>query len=152
MIRHSSSSFHAALVTLLVLALMPVQSIAQDDSPDVLMLVNTSSNQVQGMAMTMASQMARQDHDVDIVLCGEAAQLGLQEYIPEALAPRDISSKEIMQEAMSFGATVEVCHLYLPNSGYRQYTEEDLLNEVTVNDPEELAQTMARDDVRVITY
>ncbi|MDN3517483.1 DsrE family protein [Aquisalimonas lutea] len=151
MIRHSSS-FHVVLAAVLVLALMPVRGMAQDDSPDVLMLVNTSSNQVQGMAMSMASHMARQDHAVDIVLCGEAAQLGLQEYIPEALAPRDVSAKEIMQEAMSFGASVEVCHLYLPNSGYHQYTEEDLLNEVTVNDPEELAQTMARDDVRVITY
>ncbi|MFO7859210.1 MAG: DsrE family protein [Ectothiorhodospiraceae bacterium] len=119
---------------------------------DVLMFVNSGDNQVQGMAMTLASNLSQQDESVHIVLCGDAAELGLEEFIPEALAPRNVSSKELMQEAMSFGATVQVCHLFLPNSGYRQYEEEDLLQEVTVNDPEEQAEMLSEDDPRVLTF
>ncbi len=136
----------------LALAMLPMQAPADDDPRDVLMLVNTEEDQVQGLAMTTASELAQRDHSVHIILCGEAAELGLEEYIPQTLAPRDVSSKELMQEAMSFGATVEVCHLFLPNSGYRQYEEEDLLDEVTVNNPEDKAEMISRDDLRVLSY
>lgn len=136
----------------LVLAMLPMQAPADDDPRDVLILVNSEQDQVQGLAMTTASELAQRDHSVNIILCGEAAELGLEEYIPQTLAPRDVSSKELMQEAMSFGATVEVCHLYLPNSGYRQYEEEDLLDNVTVNNPEDKAEMISRDDLRVLSY
>ncbi|SEP07385.1 DsrE family protein [Aquisalimonas asiatica] len=137
-------------LTALGLLAGPVQ--ADDDGRDILMLVNSDEDQVQGMAMSMASELAQRDHSVHIILCGEAAELALEENIPSALAPRDISAKELMQEAMSFGATAEVCHLFLPNSGYRQYEEEDLLEEVTVNNPEEQAEMISDGDTRVISY
>ena len=136
----------------LALAVLPMQAPADDDPRDVLMLVNTEEDQVQGLAMTTASELAQRDHSVHIILCGEAGELGLEEYIPQTLAPRDVSSKELMLEAMSFGANVEVCHLFLPNSGYRQYEEEDLLDEVTVNNPEDKAEMISRDDLRVLSY
>ncbi len=123
-----------------------------DDLRDVLMLVNSEEDQVQGMAMSMASELAQRDHDVRVILCGEAAELALEENIPQALAPRDVSAQELMQEAMSFGAQMEVCHLYLPNSGFHQYEEEDLLEDVTVNNPEEKADLLSRGDMRVISY
>lgn len=125
---------------------------ADEEPRDILLLVNSDEDQVQGMAMAMASELAQRDHDVHIILCGEAAELALEENIPSALAPRDISAKELMQEAMSFGATAEVCHLFLPNSGYRQYEEEDLLEDVTVNNPEEQAEMMSDGNTRVISY
>ena len=142
----------ATALTGLALALLPMQAAADDDPRDVLIMVNSEEDQVQGLAMTTASELAQRDHSVHILLCGEAAELGLEEYIPQTLAPRDVSSKELMLEAMSFGATVEVCHLYLPNSGYRQYEEEDLLDDVTVNNPEEKAEMISRDDLRVLSY
>ncbi|QIT54215.1 hypothetical protein HC341_02665 [Aquisalimonas sp. 2447] len=142
----------ATVLTGLALALLPMQAAADDDPRDVLIMVNSEEDQVQGLAMTTASELAQRDHSVHILLCGEAAELGLEEYIPQTLAPRDVSSKELMLEAMSFGATVEVCHLYLPNSGYRQYEEEDLLDDVTVNNPEEKAEMISRDDLRVLSY
>lgn len=159
-------TFYVAVCLLLACLALSAPTLAQesgqdadagesaDETPaaDVLMFVNSGDNQVQGMAMTLASKLAQQEQTVRIVLCGEAAELGLQEFIPEALAPRNVSSKELMQEAMSFGATVQVCHLFLPNSGYRQYEEQDLLEEVTVNDPEEQAQEISRDDLRVMTF
>ncbi|MFV8835716.1 DsrE family protein [Aquisalimonas sp.] len=137
---------------LTALGLLAGSALADDQPRDILMLVNTEEDQVQGMAMSMASELAQRDHHVHIILCGEAAELALEENIPSALAPRDISSKELMQEAMSFGATVEVCHLFLPNSGYRQYEEEDLLDEVTVNNPEEQAEMISDGNTRVISY
>ena len=136
----------------LALLAVPAQALAEDSPREVLMLVNSEQDQVQGMAMTTASQLAQRDHSVHIILCGEAAELGLEEYLPQTLAPRDISAKELMQEAMSFGATVEVCHLFLPNSGYRQYDEEDLLEDVTVNNPEEMAKMVSDDEMRVLSY
>lgn len=141
-----------ALLTLTAPALADDNSDDGDDTRDVLLLVTSEQDQVQGQAMNTASELAQRDHSVHIILCGEAGELALEENIPQALAPRDISAKELMQEAMSFGATVEVCHLFLPNSGYRQYEEDDLLEEVTVNNPEDKADMISRGDMRVVSY
>lgn len=138
--------------TMLAMVAAPAQTVAEEPPRDVLLLVNSEQDQVQGSAMTLASQLAQRDHSVHIILCGEAAELGLEEFLPQTLAPREVSAKELMQEAMSFGATVEVCHLFLPNSGYRQYEEEDLLGEVTVNRPEDKAEMISAPNVRVISY
>lgn len=140
------------IAALTALGLLAGPAHADDELRDILMLINTEEDQVQGMAMSMASELAQRDHNVHIILCGEAAELALEENIPSALAPRNISSKELMQEAMSFGATVEVCHLFLPNSGYRQYEEEDLLEDVTVNNPDDQVEMISGRNTRVLSY
>ncbi|SEO67688.1 DsrE family protein [Aquisalimonas asiatica] len=119
---------------------------------EVMIVVTSRVDHVQGEAMLTAIGLARKQHDVHILLCGQAAALGLRIYLPPALAPRHVSARELMQQAMSYGATASVCHLFLPNSGYKRYTTNDLLPDVDVSDFETTVNKAVIAGDRVVRY
>ena len=140
-------------VLLFALPMLASQSVVADDEAEtVLINVNSDQRQVQGMAMELASKLAQADKNVHIVLCGAAAELALEENIPSALRPRDVSPKEIMLEAASLGATVQVCHLFLPNTRFGQYDEDDLVEEASVISAEALAELVMNAEIRRFSY
>ena len=140
-------------VLLFALPMLTSHSVVADDEAEtVLINVNSNQGQVQGMAMDLASKLAQADKNVRIVLCGAAAELALEENIPSALRPRDVSPKEIMLEAASLGATVHVCHLFLPNTRFGQYDEDDLVEEASVISAEELAELVMNAEIRRFSY
>ncbi|MEX0730141.1 MAG: hypothetical protein WED00_07035 [Aquisalimonadaceae bacterium] len=128
-------------------------TVAAEDEPEAFLIsINSDEGQIQGMAISLATTLARKDKEVRILLCGEAGELALEQNIPPSLRPRDISPKEMMLEAMTLGATVQVCELFLPNSGYRQYQESDLVSEIEQANAEEIADFMLRPNVRTFSY
>jgi len=142
-----------AAVMLMLAGAPAVAGESGDNEPQAFLIsINSEEGIVQGTAMNLAIDLARKEHEVRILLCGEASELALEQNIPPSLRPRDISPKEMMMEAISLGATVQVCELFLPNSGFRQYEEDDLVEDVTEARASELADFMLRPGVRTFTY
>lgn len=139
-------------VLLFATSLFAATAHADEDSESILINVNSSQGQVQGMAMELASKLAQEDKEVRIVLCGDAAELALEENIPSSLRPRDVSPKEIMLEAASLGATLHVCHLFLPNTRFGQYDEDDLVEEASIISAEDLAELVMKRDIQRFSY
>lgn len=111
--------------------------------------VTDGDNQIQGMALALANQMAEQKTPVRVLLCGPAGRLGLKAHESAALKPRNISPKQMMAGLIKAGATVEVCALFLPNS---DKTVADLADGVTVAKPAEVAAHMLKPNVRTFGF
>jgi predicted peroxiredoxin len=111
--------------------------------------VTSADNQSQGMAMVLATQMAEQKAAVRILLCGPAGQLALKAYEPAALKPRNVTPKQMMQNLVKNGATVEVCALFLPNF---DRTPADLIEGVAVAKPADVASYMLKPGVRTFGF
>ncbi|MEA3227538.1 MAG: DsrE family protein [Campylobacterota bacterium] len=138
-----------ALVTTLLLP-----TIASADKADGLnVLVNSENPQTQAMAMVL-SLMSIKKHkkEVNIVLCGPAGDLadkniqGVKIKRPNGQAP---SAKDHLKILIKKGARVEVCPLYLPNSGK---TKSILLDGVSVAKPPVVAGRLLNKNFQNITF
>ena len=105
-------------------------------------------SQARGMTLVLANQAAAQGAEVRMLLCGDGAQLALSDYNPPKLRPRDITPKQLLENLIQNGATVEVCAIFLPNTGY---SEEDLSDGIGVADPADVADHMMQPDVKLFT-
>ncbi|MBM9537105.1 DsrE family protein [Desulfobulbus alkaliphilus] len=110
-------------------------------------LVDVDS-QARGMTLVLANQAAAQGAEVRVLLCGDGAQLALREYNPPKLRPRDVTPKQLLENLMQNGAIVEVCAIFLPNTGY---SAEDLTDGIGVANPAEVAEYMMQPNVKLFT-
>ena len=111
--------------------------------------INSGVTQTQGVAMVLASQALAQKTAVRVLLCSEGGQLALKEKESAALKPMNKSPKELLQGLMKAGAKVEVCALYLPNTG-RQASE--LIAGVTPAKPAEVAAHLLKPGVNTLAF
>ncbi len=137
-----------ACLAVVLLALSPLVSSA-DDHTELFVVVTSPDNQTQGMAMVLANQALNQGADVRVLLCSDGGQLALRDYQPEALKPRDVTPKQLLQNLLNNGVTVEVCAIFLPNS---DWTEVDLIEGVGVAAPPDVAAYMLQPRVRYFTF
>ncbi len=122
---------------------------AAADPQEVFVSVTSADNQVQGMAMVLANQMAEQKASVRVLLCGPAGQLALKAYEPSPLKPRNVSPKQMMQGLIKAGAKVEVCALFLPNA---ERSTDDLIEGVAVAKPPEVTGYLLKPGVKTIGF
>ncbi len=123
------------------------------DADTYVITLNSGEGQVQGAALELAAYLAREgDKDVHVVLCGDAGELAIERNIPPSLEPRSVSPKEMLMEAMTGGAEVHVCHLFLPNSGHRQYEEDDFDEGITQINPRRMAELVSAPGTRILGY
>jgi len=116
-------------------------------------LINSGEPQTQAMAMVL-SLMTIKKHkkEVNIVLCGKAGDLadknikGIKIKRPNGKAP---SAKMHLKKLISLGAHVEVCPLYLPNSGKNKSI---LLDGITVAKPPVVAAKLLDTNYQNITF
>jgi len=116
-------------------------------------LVNSGEPQTQAMAMVL-SLMTLKKHKkmVNIVLCGKAGDLadknikGVPTKRPNGTAP---SAKRHLKMLIKMGASVQVCPLYLPNSGKNKSI---LLDGITVAKPPVVAGKLLNVDYQNITF
>jgi len=120
-----------------------------DEAPDVYVIVTSPDNQTQGMALVLATQMVDQSQTARVLLCDAAGQLGIADYDPPKLAPRELSPQDMLMGLMQRGVPVEVCAIFLPNSDYE---EADLIEGVTVAQPPAVAAMLIADGVRWFTF
>ncbi|WP_022962464.1 DsrE family protein [Halopseudomonas pelagia] len=121
----------------------------QNSIDDVMVILSDSSTQTQGMAMVLGNTMADQGANVHVLLCDKAGDLALNAYQGESLKPNDLTPGQMLRRLIKQGASVNVCALYLPNSGY---TRTDLLEGVNVATPVDMSAQMLNPSFRVFSF
>jgi len=116
---------------------------------EVLVILSSSSAQTQGMAMVLASTMARQGVKVNVLLCDQAGDLALKSYAAPALKPNDLTPGQMLRGLLKLGGVAKVCALYLPNSGH---SSDDLIEGVEVAMPPEMTGQMLDPKIRTFTF
>ena len=116
-------------------------------------LINSGESQTQAMAMVLSLMtMKKHKKEVNIVLCGKAGDLadknikGTPTKRPNGTAP---SAKQHLQMLIKLGASVQVCPLYLPNTGKDKSI---LLDGITVAKPPVVAGKLLNTDYQNITF
>lgn len=109
------------ITTALVASLFTPSLLSANKADGLNVLINSKNPQTQAMAMVLSLMSIKKHHKkVNIVLCGDAGDLadkhikGIPVKRPNGQAP---SAKDHLKLLIKKGATVEVCPLYLPNSG-----------------------------------
>lgn len=127
----------------------PLVVAADEVKPSVLVTLTSAEPQTQGMALVLSNAMQAQGAEVHMLLCDEAGHLAIRGSESVALAPREISPKQMLDNLMQGGANVEVCALFLPNAGL---SEDALLPEVKAAQPPSIAGMMLDPKVRVFNF
>ncbi len=84
--------------------------------------IHSGSAMAQGAGLVLAGQALEQKADVRVLLCDAAGDIAVAGKDMPKLKPRDVTPQQMLQGLIKAGATVEVCALYLPNTG-RQASE-----------------------------
>ncbi len=139
--------------TALVATLIAPSILSADQAKGLNVLVNSANPQTQAMAMVLSLMtMKKHKKEVNIVLCGPAGDLadknikGTPVKRPNGKAP---SAKQHLIMLINKGAKVEVCPLYLPNSGKDASI---LLEGITVAKPPMVAGKLLDKDFQNITF
>lgn len=131
------------------LVLLGMSSSLLAEVQPVTLVLSDASGMTQGMAMVLANQMQEQGAQVNILLCDQAGDLALRDAGGEPLKPNDVTPAQLLSAAMQKGATVSVCALYLPNSGY---SKEALKEGVEVASPDAMARNLLEKDRKVLGF
>ena len=131
------------------MALMGFAAVAQAEGQPVTVILSSASTMTQGMAMVLANQMQAQGGQVNILLCDKAGDLALKDAGGEALKPNNVTPAQLLDAAISKGATASVCALYLPNSG-KQPT--DLRTGITAAKPDDMGRALLEPERKVMAF
>ena len=115
------------------------------------LFVNIHSGQAmaQGAALVLAGQALEQKASVRVLLCDAAGDIAVAGREMPALKPRNVTPQQMLQGLIKGGARVEVCALYLPNTG-RQPAE--LIDGVTPAKPADVAAHLLKPGVRTLGF
>jgi sulfur relay (sulfurtransferase) complex TusBCD TusD component (DsrE family) len=111
--------------------------------------INTGSTMAQGAAMVLAGQALEQKAGVRVLLCDAAGDIALAGKEGAALKPRNVTPQQMLQGLIKGGAKVEVCALYLPNTGKQPG---DLIAGVTPAKPADVAAHVLKADVKTLGF
>ncbi len=129
--------------------ILSLSSLAMAEKPRLFVTVTGSDTQDRAMPLVLANQALDQGSEVRVLLCGAGAKLALSDYEAERFAPRDITPVDLLQRLMANGATVEVCAIFLPNTGH---SAEQLRAGIAVASPAEVAAWMMGPDTRLFSH
>lgn len=107
------------LITLSTLTLL-MASAAQAEN--LFVNIHSGNAMAQGAGLVLAGQALEQKASVRVLLCDAAGDIAVAGKDMPKLKPRDVTPQQMLQGLIKAGATVEVCALYLPNTG-RQASE-----------------------------
>lgn len=111
--------------------------------------IHSAAPMAQGAGLVLAGQALEQKATVRVLLCDAAADIALVGQEMKALKPRNVTPQQMLQGVIKAGAKVEVCALYLPNTG-KQPT--DLLPGVTPAKPAEVAAHLLKPGVQTLAF
>jgi hypothetical protein len=98
--------------------------------------IHSGSAMAQGAGLVLAGQALEQKATVRVLLCDAAGDIALVGKEMPTLKPRNVTPQQMLQGVIKAGAKVEVCALYLPNTGKQA---SDLIAGVTSAKPAEVA-------------
>jgi intracellular sulfur oxidation DsrE/DsrF family protein len=127
---------------------------AQADSPNKLITILTAPEpQTQLMAMVLTMNAMAAGAQAEMLLCGPAGDIALQNAPASATAgqpPKDASPQGLMKMMMAQkGLKVQVCAIYLPGKGADPSV---LLEGVTAAAPDAMGAAIVADDTTVMSF
>jgi sulfur relay (sulfurtransferase) complex TusBCD TusD component (DsrE family) len=129
-----------------VLALASVVSV---QAQDLFVNIHSGNAMAQGAGLVLAGQAMEQKAAVRILLCDAAGDIAVNGQSGPALKPRNVTTQQMLQGLIKGGAKVEVCALYLPNTG-RQAS--DLIDGVTPAKPADVAAHLLKPSVKTLAF
>jgi hypothetical protein len=111
--------------------------------------IHSAASMAQGAGLALATQAIEQKVPVRVLLCDAAGDIAVTGKDMPSLKPRNVTPQQMLQGLIKAGATVEVCALYLPNTGR---TPADLLAGVTPAKPADVAAYLMKPGVRTLAF
>ena len=115
--------------------------------------IHSANAMAQGAGLVLAGQALEQKAPVRVLLCDAAGDIALANQdsskAPVSLKPRNVTPHQMLQGLIKGGAKVEVCALYLPNTG-KQPT--DLLAGVMAAKPADVAAHLLKPGVKTLAF
>jgi hypothetical protein len=128
-------------------AVLAVSMSAQ--ASELFLSINSGSAMTQAAGIVLASQAIEQNASVRVLLCDAGGDIAVVGKETPALKPRNITVQQMLQGLLKAGAKVEVCALYLPNTG-RQAS--DLIPGVTPAKPADVAAYLLKPEVQTLAF
>jgi hypothetical protein len=128
-------------------AVLAVSMSAQ--ASELFLSINSGSAMTQAAGIVLAGQAIEQKANVRVLLCDAGGDIAVVGKETPALKPRNITVQQMLQGLLKAGAKVEVCALYLPNTG-RQAS--DLIPGVTPAKPADVAAYLLKPEVQTLAF
>lgn len=133
----------------LVIGLSLLSAALAAQANELFVSIHSAGTMAQGAGLVLASQAIEQKVTVRVLLCDAAGDIAVAGKEMPALKPRNVTPQQMLQGLIKAGATVEVCALYLPNTG-RQPA--DLIAGVTPARPADVAAHLLKPGVRTLAF
>jgi hypothetical protein len=111
--------------------------------------IHSGNAMAQGAGLVLAGQALEQKAAVRVLLCDAAGDIALTGKEMPTLKPRNLTPQQMLQGVIKAGAKVEVCALYLPNTGKQA---SDLIPGVTPAKPAEVAAHLLKPGVNTLAF
>lgn len=111
--------------------------------------IHSGNAMAQGAGLVLAGQALEQKAAVRVLLCDAAGDIALTGKEMPTLKPRNVTPQQMLQGVIKAGAKVEVCALYLPNTGKQA---SDLITGVTPAKPAEVAAHLLKPGVKTLAF
>lgn len=116
---------------------------------DLLVTINSANAMTQGAGLVLAGQAIEQKANVRVLLCDAGGDIAVVGQALPSLKPKNVTTQQMLQGLIKAGAKVEVCALYLPNTG-RQPT--DLIPGVTPAKPADVVTYLLKPEVKTLAF
>jgi sulfur relay (sulfurtransferase) complex TusBCD TusD component (DsrE family) len=116
---------------------------------DLFVNIHSGNAMAQGAGLVLAGQALEQKANVRVLLCDAAADIAVTGKEMPTLKPRNVTPQQMLQGLIKNGATVEVCALYLPNTGR---TPADLIQGVTPAKPADVAAHLLKPGMATLAF
>lgn len=145
--RKHNTCHMAALATLLALGLTGMAK-AQTNQ-ELFVTIQSGEPMAQGAALVLAGQAMAQKAPVRVLLCDKAGDIAVANQNLPTLKPRNVTTQQMLQGLIQGGVKVEVCALYLPNTGR---SPADLITGVTAATPADVAAYLLKPQVKTLGF
>lgn len=135
--------------SLIALAAFTALSATAVQAEELFVNIHSGNAMAQGAGLVLAGQALEQKAAVRVLLCDAAADIALVGKEMPTLKPRNVTPQQRLQGVIKAGAKVEVCALYLPNSGKQA---SDLIPGVTPAKPADVAAHLLKPGVNTLAF
>ena len=133
----------------LVIGLSLLSAALAVQADELFVSIHSAGTMAQGAGLVLAGQALEQKVAVRVLLCDAAGDIAVTGKEMPALKPRNLTPQQMLQGLLKAGAKVEVCALYLPNSGHQAT---DLVAGVTPAKPADVAAYLLKPGVRTLAF
>ncbi len=133
----------------LIIAAALLSTAAAVHAQELFVNIHSGHAMAQGAGLVLAGQALEQKAAVRVLLCDAAGDIALVGKEMPTLKPHNVTPQQMLQGVIKAGAKVEVCALYLPNTGKQA---SDLIAGVTPAKPAEVAAHLLKPGVNTLAF